>query len=194
MHLDLGAGDGRYAAALAKADPATLHVAVEPNHASMVEASRAAMRGSPAAPNPVFLLGAWGNLPGPLTAASRITVLFPWGSLLQAVATANPELVERLRAVAAPDARIEIVTAIEPATDRSELRRLGLDRFTPAAMATAWREHGLAVEQTPLGPDHPYQTTWWRRIRRTPGRTATLTRVTLPGLAPLARRGQQRSR
>lgn len=194
MHLDLGAGDGRYAAALAKADPATLHVAVEPNHASMVEASRAAVRGLPAAPNPVFLLGAWGNLPGPLTAASRITVLFPWGSLLQAVATANPELVDRLRAVAAPDARLEIVTAIEPATDRSELRRLSLDGFTPEAMATAWRERGFAVEQTALDPSHAYQTTWWRRIRHTPGRTATLTQVTLPGQAPPVRRGQRRSR
>ncbi|HNM78081.1 MAG TPA: hypothetical protein PKI89_06950 [Tepidiformaceae bacterium] len=160
----------------------------------MVEASRAAMRGSPAAPNPVFLLGAWGNLPGPLTAASLITVLFPWGSLLQAVATADGDLVERLTATAAPDASIEIVTAIEPATDRSELRRLGLDGFTREAMATAWREHGLAVEQTPLGPDHPYQTTWWRRIRRTPGRTATLTRVTLPGRALPVQRERQRSR
>jgi hypothetical protein len=185
VHIDLGAGDGGYVSARARREPGTLFIGVEPDHASLIEASRTAMRrASPGESNLIFVLGAWQDLPGQLAGlASSVSVLFPWGSLLQAVATADNGFVQALQATAAPAADIEFVTAIQPDADAGELRRLGLGPFSPAALADAWRAHGYAVEQHELPADHAYQTSWWRRIRHRPGRVATLTRVSLPGPA-----------
>lgn len=140
-------------------------------------------------PNLLFVLGSWQDLPGELLGvASSVSVLFPWGTLLQAAATSDPVFVAALRAVSQPGATVEVVTAIDPATDASELRRLGLDGLNPGEIATAWRRHGFEAASIELPDDHPYQTSWWRRIRNRPGRAATLTRITLrsdrPGPAP----------
>lgn len=182
MHIDIGAGDGGYIAARARNDAGTLFIGVEPNHAALIDASRAAMhRFAPADSNLLFVLGSWQNLPGELAGmASSVSVLFPWGSLLHAVATADEGFVRALEATALPGADLELVTAVEGAADAGELRRLGLEASAPVAMAEAWRAAGCTVEQLELPADHGYQTTWWRRIRHGRGRTATLTRVTLP--------------
>ncbi len=139
--------------------------------------------------NLLFVLGSWQDLPGELHGvASSVSVLFPWGTLLQAAATSDPAFVAALRAVSQPGATVDLVTAIEPATDASELRRLGLDGLNAGEIAMAWRRHGFEAASIALPDDHPYQTSWWRRIRNRPGRAATLTRITLrsdrPGPAP----------
>lgn len=146
--------------------------------------------------NLLFVLGSWQDLPGELrSVASTASVLFPWGSLLHAAATADPAFVAALLAVSQPGATSELVTAIEPATDAAELRRLGIDGLNAGDIATAWRRHGFEAASIALPADHPYQTSWWRRIRNRPGRLATLTRITLqsdrPGPAP---RSEPRSR
>lgn len=141
-------------------------------------------RASPGESNLLFVLGSWQDLPGELAGvATSLTVLFPWGSLLQAVATADGGFVRALQATVAPGAEIEFVTAIARAADAGELRRLGLESFSPEAMADAWRARGCTVEQRELPAGHAYQTSWWRRIRHRTGRVATLTRVRLPGPA-----------
>lgn len=193
MHVDLGAGDGSFVANLAKRDSGTLYIGVEPNHASLVDVSRRRRPGDLLESNVCFVLGSWQDLPGELSGvAARVTVLFPWGSLLQAAAIADDTFVDAIRGIAAPGAQLELVTAIDAATDAGELRRLGLDGVEPEGIAEAWRSRGLAVEQAQLAASHPYQTTWWRRIRHRPGRVATLTRVTLPG--PANRQRSQMSR
>ncbi len=130
--------------------------------------------------NLLFGLAAWESLPGPIpAAATSVSILFPWGSLLRAVVDADPALVAGLRGIAARGAKLEIVTAIEPATDASELRRLDLTGFSAERMAAAWRDHGFRAALRPLRPDHAYQTTWWRRIRRRPGREPVLLTISL---------------
>ncbi len=193
MHVDLGAGDGSFVANLATRDSGTLYIGVEPNHASLVDVSRRRRPRDLLESNVCFVLGSWQDLPGELSGvAARVTVLFPWGSLLQAAAIADDTFVDAIRGIAAPGAQLELVTAIDAVTDAGELRRLGLDGVEPEGIAEAWRSRGLAVEQAQLAASHPYQTTWWRRIRHRPGRVATLTRVTLPG--PANRQRSQTSR
>lgn len=184
MHVDLGTGDGAYLAALARRQRETLFIGVDPNHAALIGVARAALNAARAESNLLFVLGSWQDLPGELAGvASRISVLFPWGSLLQAAATADGAFATALGALSTGATSVEIVTAIEPSTDSGELRRLQLESFSPPAMAEALRGRGFTVAQTQLGPDHEYQTSWWRRIRHRPGRVATVTRLTLPGSA-----------
>ena len=121
-------------------------------------------------------------MPGPFEGvASSLTVLFPWGSLLQAVATAEPEGLARIRALCRPGATIDVVTAIDPVTDAAELARLGISDFDLELVAKLWRETGFeCVETMPLGAEHPYQTTWWRKIRQREGRVAARLSVKCP--------------
>ena len=135
----------------------------------MVETSRKASE----IENLCFVLGSFDDLPGPFAGSgSGVSILFPWGSLLRAVAQPGASELERLRQLLTPGAAVEVVTAIDSGADEAELARLGLAGFTPEAMARAWRELGWKASLTPLPDDHAYQTTWWRRIRQRTSRTA----------------------
>jgi hypothetical protein len=112
-------------------------------------------------------------LPGPLAGcASSISILFPWGSLLQAVLRPDPAFLVSLRATCAETVRIEVVTAVHEEADASELARLGLVGCSLETAADGWRSAGFEVAVEPLAPEHQYQTTWWRKIRQREGRVA----------------------
>lgn len=157
---------------------------IDPNHSGLVEVSRKTRRNSRGidSPNALFLLGAWEELPGPFAGKVRsASVLFPWGSLLRAVGKAEPEFVRRISGLSAPaPLTIDIVTALHPIADASELKRLGVEGLTAERMRDAWRASGAFAELQSLGTDHAYQTTWWRKIKQREGREPTLLRVTLP--------------
>jgi hypothetical protein len=107
--------------------------------------------------------------------------LFPWGSLLRAVVAPERDQLARISRLCAPGARIEVVTAIEPAADAGELRRLGLEGLSLEAIAQGWCGAGFRdVALAALDNDHPYQTTWWRKIRQRNGRTAVLLSARAP--------------
>lgn len=160
----------------ATCDPGTLFVGIDPNHAGLIESSRRAAK----QPNACFVLGSLDDLPGPFAGrADSLSILFPWGTLLQAVARADGEALAKLTALCRPGATIEVVTAIEAAADATELARLGLTGFEPEAMLAAWRCAGFRATLEALPPDHAYQTTWWRKIRQRPGRVAVRLRATV---------------
>ena len=91
----------------------------------------------------------------------------------------DPEFLARLRATCAEGARIEVVTAVHPEADASELARLGLAGCTLQAALAEWRCAGFEACVEPLPPDHDYQTTWWRKIRQREGRIAWSLTATL---------------
>ena len=99
--------------------------------------------------------------------ADSVSVLFPWGSLLRAVAGGDPAELANLRSVCTPGAEIEVVTALDAMADSGELARLGMAEFSFERMAAAWRAAGFEdVAVCELPADHAYQTTWWRKIRQ----------------------------
>jgi 16S rRNA (adenine(1408)-N(1))-methyltransferase len=87
--------------------------------------------------NALFVQGALETLPPELDAiADRITVNYPWGSLLHAVALPDPTLLARLAALAKPRATLEVLVNLHPLRDRAYAERLG---HADAAIA---RDHG----------------------------------------------------
>ena len=113
--------------------------------------------------------------------AASVSVLFPWGSLLRAMAGGDSQALRNLAALCAPGATVELVTAIDAEADAGELKRLGISRFSPERMASAWRDAGFrGVDLATLPPDHAYQTTWWRKIRQRESRTAVRLGATAP--------------
>jgi 16S rRNA (adenine(1408)-N(1))-methyltransferase len=104
--IDVGTGDGRAVLFIAAAEPTTLAIGIDANAASMAEASRRAA-GPPrkgGLANALFVVAAAEAPPEELRGlAARVTVLFPWGSLLRGCLGAHASVAEGMAGLVAPD-------------------------------------------------------------------------------------------
>jgi 16S rRNA (adenine(1408)-N(1))-methyltransferase len=105
-----------------------------------------------AAPNALLGRLALEDAPGELAGfAHRLTVLFPWGSLLRAVAVPEPHSLATLRAICRPGADVRFV--FEASSDPQPLER-------------AYRDAGLALRgcALPVEAARVLPTTWAKKL------------------------------
>jgi hypothetical protein len=79
-----------------------------------------------------------------------------------------------------PGAVLDIVTAIDPMADASQLASLAISDFSVHKMNERWTGGPFETnnfEQLPR--DHQFQTTWWRKIRQRETRNATRLSLTV---------------
>jgi 16S rRNA (adenine(1408)-N(1))-methyltransferase len=101
--VDIGTGDGRYVRRAARRQPTWLAIGVD----ACRENLRAISRCAP--PNALFVVANALALPGDLRGlATRLTINFPWGSLLTGLLRGDPALLGGLAALARPGAIVEI--------------------------------------------------------------------------------------
>jgi 16S rRNA (adenine(1408)-N(1))-methyltransferase len=101
--IDVGTGDGRYILHVARTRPTWFAVGVDACRDNLRKASRKAPL------NALYVIANALALPGELDGmASKLTINFPWGSLLTGLLDGNPMLLEGLLAVARPGAELEI--------------------------------------------------------------------------------------
>jgi len=170
--IDIGTGDGRAVLATAVAQPTTLVIGLDANAASMAEASRRAA--GPARKggleNALFVLAAAEAPPEELRAlAERVTILFPWGSLLRGCLGADASVAEGIAELLAPDGVIELLLA--PA-ERDGLDGLPTDPAAVIAAATrAFEAIGLRLVEARSATDGEIRasgSTWARRLLSNP--------------------------
>jgi 16S rRNA (adenine(1408)-N(1))-methyltransferase len=100
--IDLGTGDGRFVLSAARADPGLFAVGVDACRENLRDASR----NTPA--NALFVIASAQSLPVELDGfADRLVINFPWGSLLDGLLSADAALLDGLRRVTQPSARVE---------------------------------------------------------------------------------------
>jgi 16S rRNA (adenine(1408)-N(1))-methyltransferase len=100
--LDLGAGDGRFVAQVARAYPDSLAIGIDACRENLIEQSRRAPD------NAVFLVANALTLPEELTEiATHLTINFPWGSLLKGLLD-DPAFCARLVSLVRPGATLEV--------------------------------------------------------------------------------------
>ena len=165
--LDLGTGDGRYVTHLAAALPRWLVVGVDACREPLRERSRKA------GPNTLFVVANALALPAELDGiAHRVSINFPWGSLLRAVATGDRPVLQNLRQACSPGALLEVIIGLDPERDRTEVLRLGLEPMTVAyidsTLKPRYREAGFEMRDRGVLPDEAWprlQTTWAKRLR-----------------------------
>jgi hypothetical protein len=125
-------------------------------------------------PNAAFIACSALDLPGPLACfADAITVLLPWGSLLQTVLSVDG--LRAMRETARPGATFEAVVSYDPARDGAEWHRLGL---SPEMLERGELERTLALTGwckpcvREMGREElaAVGTTWAKRIVRSPAR------------------------
>jgi 16S rRNA (adenine(1408)-N(1))-methyltransferase len=137
--VDIGTGDGRFVYQSARLNPSKFYIGIDANPKALEKISEKIYR-KPAKgglPNVLFLQAAVENLPAELDGvANELHIHFPWGSLLRAVATAEPEVLGYLRRICAPDCLLEIVIGLDPLRDRTEIERLGLPALSNEYLET----------------------------------------------------------
>jgi trans-aconitate methyltransferase len=103
VHLDIGTGDGRFVQHLAQANPDTFVIGLDACRENLQALSRRAPD------NALFVIANACNLPPELNAlAGRISINFPWGSLLHGLLSDDPALLDGLRRTARPDSALDV--------------------------------------------------------------------------------------
>ncbi len=114
--IDIGTGDGEFVLRTARAHPNHFVIGVDACRENLRSASRKAP------PNALFVIANALNLPAEFGGlAARLTINFPWGSLLAALLSAQPELIDSLKTLVLPG------TLIEVRLNRSALLEAGCD-------------------------------------------------------------------
>lgn len=175
--LDLGTGDGAYPYRRAGEKADTLLIGVDAARENLQDNAARALK-KPARggrPNLLYLIAGYEalaeNLPEGLAhVADRITILFPWGSLLQAAVTGEPRLVSLLDRLAKPNAQLEITLNLHVFDSAPLAERLALPELDAAhvegVMRPAYLAGGWTLDEiTRHAPDQlPVHTSWGRRL------------------------------
>jgi 16S rRNA (adenine(1408)-N(1))-methyltransferase len=119
--------------------------------------------------NALFLQGALETLPADLDGlATALTVNYPWGSLLRAVALPDPRLLFNLARLAQTGAALDILINMQPLRDAAYASRLGLANAAiigdHACLRAAYAEAGFAIccIEVAKGPVHA--TRWGNQL------------------------------
>jgi 16S rRNA (adenine(1408)-N(1))-methyltransferase len=101
--LDLGTGDGRFARCMAEQHPYWFVMGVDPCRENLREHSRAKLD------NILFIIASAQDLPQELNGlVSRITINFPWGSLLDSLLTGGASLMRGLESISSSIASVDV--------------------------------------------------------------------------------------
>lgn len=155
--VDLGAGDGRFVRYLTKQYPDCGAIGVDLVAANLRQASRAGSG------NALFVLADALALPDELKQmATRLTINFPWGSLLQGLLSGDPGLLQGLDMVGKGGAVLDIVLNAGALSEVGWTLEGGGER-----VATVLRDAGITIGATSLltpAELRQWPTTWAKRL------------------------------
>lgn len=190
--VDVGTGDGRFVYRWAGAHPDTFCVGVDAAADRMREVSHRASR-KPARggrPNALYVVAAAPTLPRELDGlADTVSVNFPWGSLLAALARPDPAALAALRRLMKPGGELIALLNQSVFDDDAYAARLGLPPLTDArvdeVLRPAWLAAGLEIRASRvLEGDLPHQTSWGQHLTLASGRRTRLIEATAAPPAP----------
>ena len=157
--------------AQARKRPTTLFVGIDPVHSAMIDASRraAAKPSRGGRPNAMFVQSGLEILPGEFDGiADEITVNYPWGSLLRAVALPEARPLSRLARLAKSGGQIEIQINVHPFHDPAYAARVRLSDalliLDREAFVDAYARAGLIVTDIVDVSANPRATRWGNQL------------------------------
>jgi hypothetical protein len=102
-----------------------------------------------------------------------VHIQFPWGSLLQTVATGDPQKLNKLLRICSKNALLKIIICLDPVRDGTEIERLKLAPLTSEyishTLIPRYAEAGFEVFETGclLGNEYSdLKSSWAKRLRR----------------------------
>jgi 16S rRNA (adenine(1408)-N(1))-methyltransferase len=181
--IDVGTGDGRAVLAIAAAEPTTLVIGMDAVASSMAEASRRAARAAAKGGlrNALFVVASAEAPPSELRAiADRVTVLFPWGSLLRGCLGVDAAVAAGIAGLLAAGGDLDLLLAPAARDGLAGVPAEPVDIGTAAA--AAFGPHGLSLVEARVATDaeiRASRSTWARRLLPggPPDRPVTLVRL-----------------
>ena len=157
IHLDLGTGDGRYARTLASRHPDWFIIGMDSCRENLRERSQAPLQ------NLLFVIASAQDLPRGLQGrVSRLTINFPWGSLLGSLLAGDPRLMDGLECISRPAASVELRLNGGALAEAGTTLDAGTDAICHNLQRTGWRV------STPVSVDarglREFPSTWARRL------------------------------
>lgn len=172
--VDLGTGDGRNVYRKAKTSPDTLFIGLDPVKDNMAEIASKLIRKPEKGglSNVLLVLATAEAMPEELKSiADCVTVLFPWGSLLEGIIKPNVKMLEAICGIAKSGAQFEFITtysdSCEATTiDRRELPELSLEYFNGEYRGTLSKSGFEIVQIELLGNDYVkgFDSKWAKRL------------------------------
>lgn len=155
--VDLGTGDGRNVYRKAKANPDTLFIGVDPAKDNMTEiAVKLCKKPAKGGLDNVLLVPATAEaLPDMLSgAAQNVTVLFPWGTLLEGIVKPVGAILDAVTKAAEDGAGFEFITTYSDRCEENTIESRGLPTLSTDYFNGPYRDellaHGLVVENVEL--------------------------------------------
>lgn len=170
--VDIGTGDGKHVLHVARQRPECLVIGMDASADAMRKAAaRAAAKESRGGlPNALFVWSAVERFPPELTGLAEIHVLMPWGSLLRAVAGADPQVLSTLAGACLSGARFLVTLNLHawrpPVPEVGDLAEptpeTALDELAKRYAEAGWR----LAEASYLGADEiaGLATSWTKRL------------------------------
>lgn len=159
---------------MAKNNPKSLVIGIDPCHQNLIELSAKALKKSSKGglKNLLYVLANVDELPDELSGiADIIYVNFPWGSLLQGIVLGRETTWNNIKKVAKKDANIQIIFGYDKAFEEREVERLQLPELTPLfineVLVPNLMNFGFDVQIKALSSHElsGYPTTWAHTLR-----------------------------
>jgi len=170
--IDLGTGDGKFVHRSALEHPDTLCIGIDAAVDAMRELSwrsaRKPSRGGAA--NAMFVVAEVERLPPELSGvADRVTVQYPWGSLLRAVVAPDPAVLAGMVRLARLGASLTLRINSSVFEDAAYLERIGMPALdlerVDSELVHAYQAAGIRIlERTMLAGEAGMRSSWGQRL------------------------------
>jgi 16S rRNA (adenine(1408)-N(1))-methyltransferase len=181
--IDIGTGDGRFVSESARQNPRKFYIGIDANPRPLEKISEKIHRKTAKGglPNVLFLQAAVEDLPSELDGVGdEVHVHFPWGSLLGGVATGDEVVLRNLRRICSSEALLEVIIALDPTRDVSEMHRLAIPTMTldylGLVLTPKYRFAGFEVIERGIVPSLEWpdiKASWAKRLKQSESRQLT---------------------
>lgn len=155
--LDLGTGDGRYVRRWAERQPDWFAIGVDASRENLREHSRARLS------NMLFIISGAQVMPRELAGtASRLTINFPWGSLLDGLLVADSAVIDGIAALARRGAALELCLNAGALAELGRTLDAGADLIRENLIRSGWLVD--APRMLDVAALRALPSTWARRI------------------------------
>ncbi len=176
VHVDLGTGDGRYIFKHAQVNPTTFYIGIDPSEKQLKSYAKKAKKAK--LKNCLFIVGSIEFLPDELkNIANSLTIILPWGSLLQAIVNVDTVVFTKITDMLKPEStpgekQIEIIFGYSQDAEPTEVKRLGIDKLDTTyiyeKMVPALTTLGFKIEcvkNVTKADLNDFETSWSKKLR-----------------------------
>lgn len=172
--IDIGTGDGKNIYRKAKNDKETFYIGLDPVKENMeetaVKIAKKPEKGG--VENTLLVVSTAENLPPELYGiADYITVLFPWGVLLEGIVKPEEEFIAALRKAAKPRAKFEFITTYSANCEENMMETRNMPELSTEYFNGEYKDrlsqYGLTVQNVELFDNEyvkSFDSKWARRL------------------------------